>query len=251
MTENSTTNVYQVCQANQDCYYSILGQICLGNRCIFSCNGDLDCPSNGKCLSNNCDWSGKPIPPISPSLSPNMSQKNLDTDNGGYKLNSPIVIAAIIMTLLLIIFGVVILCFFVFRRRDLAKSSRGLKPLHLSGSRTSLRKSKRDSREKERVSKNFQHDDIIGSEIGSDDEGKEDFEESYSPAAVGSGTHRPPVRSQTMYGTSTPSTIELNVTDYDYPPVLQQSTHFMASPDDEQLQQQHHHYMEGDDNQQQ
>uniref|UniRef100_A0A1D1XC07 Uncharacterized protein n=1 Tax=Anthurium amnicola TaxID=1678845 RepID=A0A1D1XC07_9ARAE len=247
MTETSTTNVY--CQANQECYYSVVGQVCSDSRCKFLCKVDSDCIYNGTCPSNNCDWSGQPVPPLIP---PNFTQKNLDatspnetTDN---KLGSPFVIAIIVIVVLVVVLCLVITLFFVLRRRKLAESSRGLKPLHLTGSRSSLsRKGKRDSKEKERSSKKYQHDDNL---IGSDDEGKEDFEDSYSPAAVGiQGTHRLPQRSQTMYGTSTPSTVELSV-DYPVPQhhfmEQQQQIPYMESEE----QQQQHHYT-GEDQQQQ
>ncbi|GES99378.1 hypothetical protein GLOIN_2v1613515 [Rhizophagus clarus] len=207
MTETSTVNADQVCQANQDC--------------------------------EKCDWSGQPVPP----LLVNSTQKNLDAPNSSEKtmvnkLGSPLVIAIAIAVVLVVICILIIVIFFVLRRRKLVESSRGLIPLQLSGSRTSLKKSKRDSRERERSSKKFQHDDDI---IGSDDGRKEEeaFEDSYSPAAVGMGTHRPPQRSQTMYGTSTPSTVELSV---DYPVPGQH--HFMQ-------QEGQHQFMEiGRDDQQ-
>src|SRR4051812_46043992 len=153
------------------------------------------------------------------------------TDNGLLKVGSPLVVAIIVVTTLIVICGVAATLFFVCRRKRLAHSSRGLKPFVLSGgtrSSSSLKRSKKDLREKESRSSKKSHEydeDIFG-----EDEGKEElFEESFSKDAVGSGaashTPRLPQRSQTMYGSSTPSTVELNV---DYP-VFQQQTHFMAS----------------------
>lgn len=237
MTEPSTVNADQACQANQDCNFSIAGQICLDNKCTFSCKIDSDCVSNGKCLSEKCDWSGEPVPP----LFLNSTLSNLDTTNSSEKttdnkLSSPLVIAIVVIVAIVVILCLAVVCFLAIRRRKLKESSRGLKPLQLSGSRTSLRKSKRDSRERERErsSKKFHDDDIIGPE----DE-KEEHEDLFTPAAVGMGTHRPPQRSQTMYGTSTPSTVELSV---GYP-TLGQQHHFM--------QQEHYMEMERDDQQQQ
>ncbi|CAB4445448.1 unnamed protein product [Rhizophagus irregularis] len=234
MTEPSPVNADQACQANQDCNYSIAGQICLDNKCTFFCTIDSDCISNGKCISEKCDWSGEPVPP----LFLNSTLSNLDTTNSSEKttankLSSPLAIAIVVVVAVVVVCCLVVALFFCNRRKRLAESSRGLKPLQLSGSRTSLRKSKRDSRERERErsSKKFQHDDDI---IGPEDE-KEEHEDLFTPAA---GTHRPPQRSQTMYGTSTPSTVELNV---GYP-TLGQQHHFM---------QQEYMEMERDDQQQQ
>lgn len=239
MTETSTVNADQACQANQDCNYSIAGQICLDNKCTFSCKEDSDCISNGKCIGEKCDWSGETVPPL---LYLNSTQNNLDTTNSSEKttdnkLSSPFIIAIVVIVALVVIFCLAVVLFFVIRRKKLVESARGLKPLQLSsGSRTSIRKSKRDSRERERErsSKKYQHDDDI---IGPEDE-KEEHEDLFTPAAV--GTHRtPPQRSQTMWGTSTPSTVELNV---GYP-TLGQQHHFM--------QQEHYMEMERDDQQQQ
>ncbi|CAG8502649.1 8896_t:CDS:2 [Rhizophagus irregularis] len=108
MTEPSPVNADQACQANQDCNYSIAGQICLDNKCTFYCTIDSDCISNGKCISEKCDWSGEPVPP----LFLNSTLSNLDTTNSSEKTTA----------------------------NKLTESSRGLKPLQLSGSRTSLRK---------------------------------------------------------------------------------------------------------------
>jgi hypothetical protein len=79
MTETSTVYADQVCQANQDCYFSIVGQICLDNKCTFYCQGDTDCVSNGKCIGEKCDWSGEPVPPL--LLPSNSTQMNLDATN--------------------------------------------------------------------------------------------------------------------------------------------------------------------------
>lgn len=244
MTEPSTVNADQVCQANQDCNFSIVGQICLNNECTFSCSSDAECISGGKCIDAKCDWSGESIPPLFPNST--STQNNLDATNSSEqttdnKLSSPFIIAIVVVVALVVIFCLAVVLFFVLRRRKLAESSRGLKPLTLNTSRTSIRK-KRDSREKdrERSSKKYQHDDDL---IGSDDEkGKEEHEDLFTPAAVG---HRPPQRSQTMWGTSTPSTVELNV---GYPELGQQH-HFMQDPYVEmergdQQQQQHQQQQE-------
>ena len=159
--------------------------------------------------------------------------------------SSPLTVAIIVLCTLVVIVAIVITCFLVIRHRRLASTARGLKPFVLSSSRnaSSIKKGKRDSKEKERGSKKvYPYDDDELFELG--DDGKEEpepFEHGYSAGAVGTGAtpRQPPQRSQTMWGTSLPSTVELSVGHDELSvgqPVLQQQTHFMSSgdyPDDD------------------
>ncbi|CAI2178456.1 1625_t:CDS:1 [Funneliformis geosporum] len=251
MTE---TVEYQSCQSNINCTFAIVGQICSGEGwCIFECLEDSDCISGGICTSAyNCDWSGKPTPPLlKESLaSPQDLTKSADTTNangtsttneGIFKLNSPFVLVIVIITLLVLVCAIATLLFFVFRRKkNNAEGARGLRPLTLS---PSAKRSKKDSREKDSRSVKkppHQYDSPVLFE--SEDEGKEEpFEESFSEGAVGSAANQPsmrspPVRSQTMYGSSTPSTsfVELSSP---LPP-FQHQHHFMAAEDNDPQQQQ-------------
>jgi hypothetical protein len=255
MTENSLTNE-QSCQANQDCAYQDIGQTCSEEQiCIFECDEDNDCPLDGKCspTSYTCDWSGEPVPPSPPSNTNSthnlvVAAADAPTASGGttteLKVGSPLVVTIIIVTTLVSVCGLAVMLFFICRRKRLAESSRGLKPLYLSGgsrSSSSLKRSKKDPREKESRSskKSHQYDDDMYGLVDEGKEKEEPFEESFSQGAVGSGVvpHQPyqprvPQRSYTMWGSSSPSTQELNVTDYS----LQPQHHFMQSeseyPDD-------------------
>ncbi|CAG8622360.1 6209_t:CDS:1 [Acaulospora morrowiae] len=164
---------------------------------------------------------------------PTSSTTDTTTSSSDNKLNSSVVVALIVFAIAVLAIGLIVILIIYFRRRKKDMQSRGLKPFYLNpriepdshkGSRT---------RRKSQV-KIPQYDQNI---IVMEEEGKEEpFEESYAEGAVGKAattTHSGrslPVRSQTMYGTTTPS----SSTHY---PVLQQH-HFMSSDHDDNNQ--HH-----------
>src|SRR4051812_26860459 len=108
--------VYQTCQSNINCTYSIVGQICKEGWCIFECQSDADCISGGTCTSTYvCNWSGKSTPPLLQEKLSSPQDSNLypDTTNsngasdGIFKLNSPFVLVIVIITLLVLVCAIV------------------------------------------------------------------------------------------------------------------------------------------------
>ncbi|CAG8549713.1 1091_t:CDS:2 [Diversispora eburnea] len=143
-----------------------------------------------------------------------------DSSSNNDKLGSPVVIALIIIAVAVLVIGLIIILFIFFRRRKKPKSSRGLKPLHLSAA-ISPEPYRKEMRKKSQPK--------APSPYELAEEAKEEaFEESFSEGAV--GTRNLPQRSQTMYGTTQPSTLMADLSSssphYD---VMQQQHHFIMS----------------------